>query len=347
MDLVWKVRPPRTKAEIVEGLRAAVKHAAKNGVTSVQDLPGTALDLEAWDAIRNAGELKTLRVNFRPSIADWQGAKKAQTSMKQDDWLRGRRRQGLHGRRARCGNRRDVRAVLRRSRQHGRLRRRGDPALRRSRTASPAPTPRASRSRSTRSATRPSPSSSTSTPGSRRRTARATGGSASSTRSTCGAPRSRASPSRESSPRCSRTTPSTTDAGQTGGSAGASAASGPTPSVGCSTRRRRSPSAPTGTSPRSRRFSGSPRPSRGRRSTASSRAAGCPEQKIGAEEALRAYTVTAAYAAFEEKEKGSLEIGKLADFVVLSDDPLSVRPEAIDKIQVDTTVVGGRVVYQR
>ena len=83
------------------------------------------------------------------------------------------------------------------------------------------------------------------------------------------------------------------------------------------------------------------------RSTASSPGGWVPEQKIAAEEALRAYTVTAAYAAFEEKEKGSLEIGKLADFVVLSDDPLSVRPEAIEKIQVDTTVVGGRVVYQR
>jgi hypothetical protein len=71
-----------------------------------------------------------------------------------------------------------------------------------------------------------------------------------------------------------------------------------------------------------------------------------PEQKIKPEEALRAYTVSAAYAAFEEKEKGSLEIGKLADFVILSDDPLSVRPEAIEKIQVDATVVGGKVVFQ-
>ena len=49
-----------------------------------------------------------------------------------------------------------------------------------------------------------------------------------------------------------------------------------------------------------------------------------PEQKIGPEEALKAYTVTAAYAAFEEKDKGSLEVGKLGDFVVLSGDPLAV-----------------------
>jgi len=72
-----------------------------------------------------------------------------------------------------------------------------------------------------------------------------------------------------------------------------------------------------------------------------------PEQKISPEEALRAYTVTAAYAAFEEKEKGSLESGKLADFVILSDDVLRVPPQQIEKIQVDTTVVGGKVVYTR
>jgi hypothetical protein len=72
-----------------------------------------------------------------------------------------------------------------------------------------------------------------------------------------------------------------------------------------------------------------------------------PEQKIRPEEALRAYTVTAAYAAFEEKKKGSLEVGKLGDFVVLSEDPLSVAPTSIDKIEVDATIVGGRVVFQR
>jgi predicted amidohydrolase YtcJ len=72
-----------------------------------------------------------------------------------------------------------------------------------------------------------------------------------------------------------------------------------------------------------------------------------PDQKIAVEEALRAYTASAAWAAFEEKEKGSLTSGKLADFVVLSEDPLSVKPEDIDKIAVDTTVVGGKVVFSR
>ena len=48
-----------------------------------------------------------------------------------------------------------------------------------------------------------------------------------------------------------------------------------------------------------------------------------PAQKITVEEALRAYTVSAAYAGFEEKEKGSLETGKLGDFVILAADPFS------------------------
>ncbi len=69
-----------------------------------------------------------------------------------------------------------------------------------------------------------------------------------------------------------------------------------------------------------------------------------PEQRITAEQALRAYTSGAAYAAFEEKEKGTLEVGKFADFVVLSADPLSIPPAQIETIAVEMTVVGGRVV---
>ncbi len=72
-----------------------------------------------------------------------------------------------------------------------------------------------------------------------------------------------------------------------------------------------------------------------------------PEQKISVEEALRAYTVSAAYAGFEEKEKGSLETGKLADFVILAADPFRAKPEDLEKIEVDATVVGGKTVYAR
>jgi predicted amidohydrolase YtcJ len=72
-----------------------------------------------------------------------------------------------------------------------------------------------------------------------------------------------------------------------------------------------------------------------------------PEQRISPEEALRAYTTTAAWSAFEEKEKGSLSTGRLADFVILSADILSVPKEKIVETKVDATVVGGRVVYER
>jgi predicted amidohydrolase YtcJ len=72
-----------------------------------------------------------------------------------------------------------------------------------------------------------------------------------------------------------------------------------------------------------------------------------PEQKIAVEEALRAYTATAAFAGFEEKEKGTLARGKLADFVVLSRDPLSIPVRELDGVRVDRTVAGGRVIFSR
>ncbi len=72
-----------------------------------------------------------------------------------------------------------------------------------------------------------------------------------------------------------------------------------------------------------------------------------PEQKITVEEALRAYTQTAAYASFEEDRKGMLTVGRLADFVLLSQDLFSIPPEEIRDVDVELTVVGGKVVYER
>ena len=72
-----------------------------------------------------------------------------------------------------------------------------------------------------------------------------------------------------------------------------------------------------------------------------------PEQKMSRMQALRSYTVDAAYAAFEETQKGSLVPGKLADMVVLSND-LRVCPEdAIRDTSVLYTIVGGKVVFQK
>ncbi|GIV36703.1 MAG: hypothetical protein KatS3mg032_1082 [Cyclobacteriaceae bacterium] len=70
-----------------------------------------------------------------------------------------------------------------------------------------------------------------------------------------------------------------------------------------------------------------------------------PEQKITTEEALKAYTVYAAYAGFEENKKGSLEPGKLADFVVLEQNIFDIPPEQIKTVKVLRTVVGGKTVY--
>ncbi|HVG20674.1 MAG TPA: amidohydrolase family protein, partial [Blastocatellia bacterium] len=72
-----------------------------------------------------------------------------------------------------------------------------------------------------------------------------------------------------------------------------------------------------------------------------------PEQKITVEEAARAYTSSCAYAEFAESLKGSLEIGKLADVVVLSRDIFCINPDEIQKTDVAYTIVGGRVVYEK
>jgi len=69
-------------------------------------------------------------------------------------------------------------------------------------------------------------------------------------------------------------------------------------------------------------------------------------QRITVDEALQVNTINGAYASFEEGTKGSITAGKLADFVVLAEDPHTVDPEKIKDIQIVRTVVGGATVYQ-
>lgn len=71
-----------------------------------------------------------------------------------------------------------------------------------------------------------------------------------------------------------------------------------------------------------------------------------PEQRIRVDEAIRAYTMGSAHASFEEAQKGSLEVGKLADLAVLSEDLLTIQPEHIEKVRVMMTVMDGKIVYQ-
>ena len=69
-------------------------------------------------------------------------------------------------------------------------------------------------------------------------------------------------------------------------------------------------------------------------------------QKVSVEDAIKVWTLGSAYASFEEKIKGSIEKGKLADFVILSDDPRKVNPDSIMNIKVLKTVIGGKVAFE-
>ncbi|MGB9120897.1 MAG: amidohydrolase [Candidatus Angelobacter sp.] len=70
-----------------------------------------------------------------------------------------------------------------------------------------------------------------------------------------------------------------------------------------------------------------------------------PEQKLNITEAIEAYTMGSAYAEFQDKEKGSITPGKLADFVILSDDIFKIPPAAIKNVKVEATYLGGKLVY--
>lgn len=72
-----------------------------------------------------------------------------------------------------------------------------------------------------------------------------------------------------------------------------------------------------------------------------------PTEKMTIEEALHSFTTGPAYATFEEKEKGTIEVGKYADFVVLGEDIYTIDPMNIMDIDVEMTVVNGEVVYQK
>ena len=71
-----------------------------------------------------------------------------------------------------------------------------------------------------------------------------------------------------------------------------------------------------------------------------------PEQKITVDEAVRAFTWGSAYAEFQDSVKGTLEVGKLADLVILSDDIYTIDPVKIASVKVLTTVMDGKVVYE-
>jgi len=72
-----------------------------------------------------------------------------------------------------------------------------------------------------------------------------------------------------------------------------------------------------------------------------------PDQRVDVITALKAMTIWPAWQHFEEKQKGSIEVGKLADFVILSQDPTAVKPETLDQLQVTETIKEGESIYMR
>jgi predicted amidohydrolase YtcJ len=71
-----------------------------------------------------------------------------------------------------------------------------------------------------------------------------------------------------------------------------------------------------------------------------------PEQKLSMEDAITYYTMGSAYAEFQEREKGSIEVGKLADMVLLSEDVLHMDPAKVRNVHVLKTFVGGKLVFE-
>ncbi len=82
-----------------------------------------------------------------------------------------------------------------------------------------------------------------------------------------------------------------------------------------------------------------------RRARGSGRIVG-PDQRVGVITALKAMTLWSAYQHFEEKTKGSLEPGKLADFAILSKDPTAVEPTSIAEIKVTETIKDGKTIFR-
>lgn len=72
-----------------------------------------------------------------------------------------------------------------------------------------------------------------------------------------------------------------------------------------------------------------------------------PEQKLSVEQMIRGFTIQSAYASFEENIKGSIEDGKLADFIVLSDDITTVNPAKLRNVYVEETYLGGKCIFKK
>ena len=72
-----------------------------------------------------------------------------------------------------------------------------------------------------------------------------------------------------------------------------------------------------------------------------------PDECVPIMDALKAYTINGAYAAFQEEIKGSIDVGKLANFVILNKNPLDLSKDDIKTLQVVETIIRGKTVYKK
>jgi predicted amidohydrolase YtcJ len=342
MDAIEAVRPARSPAELEEALRAAMKEAARNGVASVQDLPGDRGDLDAWEALRRARAL-SVRVNYRSSLTAWEKARDRRAAMANDEWLK---LSGVKG--YADGSLGSSTALFFEPYE--------DDPFNRGVFAAEA-IPLATLEARVAGADKAGLQVVIHAIGDRanaeildlfERVAKANGqrdrrfriehaqhlrpadiprfaalGVVASMQPYHAVDDGRWAEKRIGTKRC-RTTyafRSLLDAkarlvfGSDWDVAPLSPLLGIAAAVGRQTIDGKNPGG------------------------------WFPEQKIGVAEALRAYTVDAAWAAFEEGEKGTLSAGKLADFVILSGDPFTVPAALLDALAVEATVVGGQVVH--
>ncbi len=344
MDLVWAVRPARTVAELEEALRTAVRHAAENGVTSVQDLPGNSRDLDAWEALRRQGKL-TVRVDYRPSLSEWETARDRRAAMKNDEWLRIGGVKGYTDGSLGSGTALFFEPYSDDSKTSGVYASEAIPLEKLEARVAAADAAglqvevhaigdranaeildvfeRVAKKNGARDRRFRIEHAQHLRPQDVSRFAKL--GVIASMQ-----PYHAIDDGRWAEKRIGLERSRTTYAFRSLLDAGAHLAFGSDWDV--------APLSPiTGIDAAVNRRTLDGRNPKG----------WIPEQKIGVEEALRAYTSSAARAGFAEKEKGSLSVGKLADFVVLSRDILAIPPGEIPETQVDATVVGGRIVHGR
>jgi predicted amidohydrolase YtcJ len=344
MDAISDARPQRTPEELLRSLRAAMKHAASVGVTSVQDLPGDPGDVAAWDALRRAGEM-TLRVTYRPSLSSWEKARDLRTSMKNDQWFRiggvkGYADGSLGSTTAlffepysdEPGNRGVFASeAIPLSKMEERIRAADAAGLQvvvhaigdRANAEILDLFERVARANGPRDRRWRIEHAQHLRPADVPRFARL--GVVASMQ-----PYHAIDDGRWAEKRIGRERCRTSYAFRSLLDSGARLAFGSDWDV--------APLSP---------ISGIDAAVTRRTIDGKNPAGWFPEQRISVAEALKAYTVDAAWSAFEENDKGTLAPGKLADFVVLSKDILSIPKNEIVDTAVDTTVVGGRVVFDR